>query len=97
MKVLFSPRAETDLEEITDFIARDSPRRAISFIADIRMTCEKLVDAPSGYELQPQLDPGIRRTVHGRYLIFYSLDAAHIRIERILHGARDLTDDLFDA
>lgn len=96
MKVLFSPRSEEDLEEIADFIARDSPRRAIRFIAEIRATCEKLADAPFGYELQPQLDPDIRRTVHGRYLIFYSVDAERVRVERILHGARDLTEDLFD-
>lgn len=96
MKVHFSPRSEEDLEEIADFIARDSPQRAISFIAEIRATCEKLADAPLGYELQPQLDPDIRRAVHGRYLIFYSVYPKHIRIQRILHGARDLTDDLFD-
>jgi len=96
MKVVFSPRSEEDLEEIADFIARDSPRRAVRFIAEVRVTCEKLADAPLGYELQPQLDPGIRRTVHGRYLIFYSVEPERVRIERILHGARDLTDDLFD-
>ncbi len=96
MKVVFSPRSEEDLEEMADFIARDSPRRAVRFIAEVRVTCEKLAEAPLGYELQPQLDPGIRRTVHGRYLIFYSAEPERVRIERILHGARDLTDDLFD-
>lgn len=96
MKVIFSPRSEADLEEIADFIARDSPRRAIRFIAEVRETCEKRADAPFGYELQPQLDPDIRRAVHGRYLIFYSVDRDRIRVERVLHGARDLRDDLFD-
>lgn len=96
MKVIFSPRSEEDLEEIADFIARDSPRRAIRFIAEIRATCEKLADAPLGYEVQPQLDPDIRRVVYGRYLIFYSVKPDLIRVERILHGARDLKEDLFD-
>ncbi|MDO8296126.1 MAG: type II toxin-antitoxin system RelE/ParE family toxin [Caulobacter sp.] len=96
MKVIFSPRSEEDLEEIADFIARDSPRRAIRFIAEIRATCEKLADAPFGHELQPQLQAGIRRAVHGRYLIFYSVNPDLIRVERILHGARDLKEDLFD-
>lgn len=96
MKVILSPRSEEDLEEIADFIARDSPRRAIRFIAEIRATCEKLADAPLGYEVQSQLDPDIRRAVHGRYLIFYSVKLGLIRVERILPGARDLTDDLFD-
>lgn len=96
MKVAFSPRSEEDLEEIADYIARDSPRSAIRFIAEIRASCGKLADAPLGYELQPQLDPDIRRAVHGRYLIFYSVNTDRIRVERILHGARDLKDELFD-
>lgn len=96
MKVVFSPRSEEDLEEIADFIARDSPRRAISFIEEIRETCDALADAPLGHELQAHLHPDIRRAVHGRYLIFYSVGGGRIRIERILHGARDLKDDLFD-
>lgn len=96
MKVVFSPRSEEDLEEIADFIARDSPRSAIRFIAGIRATCEKLADTPLGYEVQPQIDPDIRRAVHGRYLIFYSVNADRVRVERILHGARELKDDLFD-
>lgn len=96
MKVVFSPRSEEDLEEIADFIARDSPRHAIRFIAEIRATCGKLADAPLGHELQAQLQTGIRRAVHGRYLIFYSVNTDQIRVERILHGARDLKEDLFD-
>ena len=96
MKVILSPRSERDLEEIADFIARDSPRSAIRFIADLRATCEKLADAPLGYEVQLQLDPSIRRAVHGRYLVFYSVNPDRVRVERILHAARDLKDDLFD-
>lgn len=96
MKVVFSPRSEEDLEEVADFIARDSPQSAIRFIAEIRATCEKLADAPLGYELQPQLDPDIRRAVHGRYLIFYSTPPGEVRIERILHSARAVTAEFFD-
>lgn len=96
MKIVFSPRSEEDLEEIADFIARDSPRSAIRFIAEVRATCEKLADAPLGYEVQRQIDPGIRRAVHGRYLIFYSTPPGEVRIERILHSARDVTAELFD-
>ncbi len=28
--------------------------------------------------------------VHGRYLIFYRLAVGEVRVERILHGARDI-------
>jgi len=95
MKVGFSPRSAQDLEEIGDFIARDSPRRAVSFVDELEQACEAIADAPLGHEAQPHLRPDLRRAVYGRYLIFYSVREAEVRIERVLHGARDLSGDLF--
>jgi plasmid stabilization system protein ParE len=34
MHYRFSRQAERDIEEIGDFIARDNPRRAVTFIAE---------------------------------------------------------------
>ena len=39
MRCRFSPLAELDLEEIGDYIARDNPPRALSFIEEIRARC----------------------------------------------------------
>lgn len=36
MRVEFSPWVEGDLETIGDFIAGDNPRRALSYIREIR-------------------------------------------------------------
>jgi plasmid stabilization system protein ParE len=36
MQRVFSPLAEHDIEEIADYIALDDPRRAVSFIREIR-------------------------------------------------------------
>jgi hypothetical protein len=33
---------------------------------------------------------------HGRYLIFYRAVNQHLRIERIMHGARDIGGDDFE-
>jgi toxin ParE1/3/4 len=38
-RLVFSPRAEADLEEIGDYIARDNPARAISFLDELRAHC----------------------------------------------------------
>ena len=35
MGVLFTPLAETDLEDIGDYVAQDNPARALSFIQEI--------------------------------------------------------------
>jgi len=43
MNCFFSTLAEVDLEEIADYIARDNPQRALSFIHEIRERCQKIV------------------------------------------------------
>jgi toxin ParE1/3/4 len=96
MKCLFSPLAELDLEEIGDYIARDNPGRAVSFIREIRERCVKIAAAPTGAPLRSDLGEGIRMVVFGNYLIFYTADPESVRVERILHGARHIRD-LFDA
>lgn len=88
--------AEKDLEEVADYIARDSPRRAVSFVDELRRACDAIVHSPPAFQRQPALGPAVRRAVHRRYSIFYSVLAHEIRIERILHGARDVAADDFE-
>jgi toxin ParE1/3/4 len=90
VKLVFSPAAEADLEEIGDYIALDNPLRAIDFIQEIRDHCQAIVKTPEAFPLRDDLLPGIRMAVHERYLIFHRLDGKEIRIERILHGARNV-------
>ncbi|GAB6909758.1 type II toxin-antitoxin system RelE/ParE family toxin [Desulfosarcina cetonica] len=89
MQCVFSPHAEFDLEEIGDYIARDNPSRAVSFIQEIRDLCAKLTASPEAYPLRRELGQDIRMVAFRRYLIFYTAGDC-IRIERILHGARDI-------
>ncbi len=90
MKLGFSPRSEIDIEDIGDYIFIDNPKAAIKFIADLTARCEKLQDAPNSGVRRPELGEAIRFVPFGRYLIFYSSDENEIRIERVLHGARDI-------
>jgi len=46
MKVVFSPRAEQDLEQIAETIAADNPRRALQFIRELREFCFKTSQFP---------------------------------------------------
>jgi len=97
MQCVFSPLAEFDLEEIGDYIARDNPPRAVSFIREIRELCVKITAMPETAPLRHELVEGIRMVPFGRYLIFYTIGAKSIRIERVLHGARKIIPILFDA
>jgi toxin ParE1/3/4 len=87
-RLVFSPRAEADLEEIGDYIARDNSARAVTFLDELREHCSAIVNAPQLYALREELGAGIRIAVHGRYLILFRADEESVRIERIVHGAR---------
>lgn len=91
-RLLISPRAAADLDEIGEFIARDNPARAASFVAELEAKCRTIASFPEGYPARPDLAEDIRMAVHGRYLLFFREleDNGAVRIERVLHGARDL-------
>ncbi len=92
-RLLLSPLAAADLEEIADYIARDNPVRAASFVAELEATCHAVAAAPERYPARADLLEGLRMAVHGRYLVFFrDLPAeATVRVERVLHSARNLS------
>jgi toxin ParE1/3/4 len=92
MRFRFSHRARADIEEVGDFIARDNPVRAASFIGELRVACRRLVDFPEAAPLRPEIGPGVGMAVHGRYVILYVVHADVLEIRRVVHGARDLDD-----
>ncbi len=96
MKVVFAFEAEADLEKIGDYIAQDNPRRAASFIRELRQAALELSDAPRAFPLIPQYENhGIRRRAFRSHLIFYTIDGDQLSIVHVLHGARDYEALLF--
>ena len=88
--VRLSPRAASDLEEIGDYIATDNPLRAGTFVDDIQKHCLLLAEKPKAFPLRQEFGAGVRVAVHGNYLIFFRILPQEIRVDRILHGARNL-------
>lgn len=96
MIVVFSAVAEAELEAIGDWIAKDSPQRALSYVVELREACLKLGRTPRALPLVPRYEhSGIRRRVHGNYLIFYRIGERYVEIVHVLHGARDYEAVLF--
>ncbi len=90
MRLAFTPLAEHDLEAIADYIAADNPKRALSFVRELRAQCQRITLNPSGYRLRSELGDGIRSCAHGHYVIFFESEPDAVVIVRILHGARDI-------
>ena len=59
----------------------------------MKSKCRALGHAPGSGAARPELGDGIRMLTHGRYLIFYRANESAIRIERIMHSARDIGSD----
>ena len=96
MIVVITAEAESDLEQVAAYIARQSVQIALSFVQELREKCESLADAPRGYPLVPRHENlGIRRLPFGSYLIFYRVGSEAIEVVHILHGARDYQPLLF--
>ena len=70
MTVVFSKEASDDLDLIAAEIAEDSPKRAVSFIRELRQHCEGLADMPRRFQLVPRYEHGgVRRRVIGNYTL----------------------------
>jgi plasmid stabilization system protein ParE len=96
MIVVITDAAEVDLERIGDAIAQDNPRRAVSFVRELRQRCEQLADVPKAFPLVSRHEQtGVRRCVHGNYLIFYRVDLETVQVIHVLHGAMDYEPLLF--
>lgn len=91
-RLLLSPRAAADLEEIAEFLARDNPVRAASFLAELEAKCRAVAASPELYPERKDLALGLRMAVHQRYLVLYRdlPGESTVRVERVLHGARNL-------
>lgn len=83
-------QAYADLDAIADFIRRDNPDRAESFVNEIADKIAQIVELPLAYPERTEWRSGLRSGVHGRYLILFLCDDGEVAVLRVLHGARDI-------
>jgi len=90
MHFRFSRRAQADIEEIGDYIARDNPKRAATFTEELRARCREMTDFLEMGSLHSELGAGIRLVTFKYYLIFYVVRDDMLEIKRVLHHARNV-------
>ncbi|EHQ1051767.1 type II toxin-antitoxin system RelE/ParE family toxin [Salmonella enterica] len=83
-------RAELDHEAIGDWIAQDNPVRAVSFTEELYQQCLLIAESPDIYRERPEFGEGLRSCTYGRYLVLYRVLDTEVRIERLVHGSRDI-------
>jgi len=90
MRVVLTPAAAADLEQICDYIAQDNPVRAVSLVDEIAERMTKLAALPQGGQLRPEWGNGIRSTTFASYVIVWRSSGDALEVLRVVHGARDL-------
>ncbi len=97
MKLAFADAAEAELERLGDRIAEQNPPRAVSFIREIRESCDAIALMPKAFGHVRGLEEyGIRRMSHGDYVILYFIgkEATNmledcVTVLHVVHGAQD--------
>jgi plasmid stabilization system protein ParE len=93
MRLELSRFVESDLDDIAGYIADDNPRRAVSFIQEIRAKFREIHHSPLLYQLRPDIGNGARMTTIGSYAILFRITNDAIHIERVVYGARGSAGD----
>lgn len=89
-RLVYASLAEDDLNQIFDFIAADNPRRALSYIEEIRQACRNLCETPMIGIDRSDLRPGIRiLSLWRRVVVAYELPPDRVRVLRIFTAGRD--------
>jgi toxin ParE1/3/4 len=91
MKVFVREAAAGDLDEILDWISRDSPRAAAELVRRILARIDRLAITGLSHMGRPGSVEGTRELVEPPYIIVYMVDepAEEISVLAIVHGARD--------
>lgn len=64
--------------------------RAVSFTEELYQQCLLIAECPIIYKERPELGQSVRTCAYGRYLIVFRVLDTEVRIERLLHGSRDI-------
>jgi addiction module RelE/StbE family toxin len=98
--VYWSKEAKTDLEEIVDYISKDSVSATKSVYKKIRLKCKQLNISPERYRRVPELlEFGIknyREIISPPYRVIYKISDYNIYIIAVVDGRRDVESFIFD-
>lgn len=89
VKIVWSPKSIKNLEEIADFISKDSPLYAPIFVQKIISSVERLNNFPLSGRVVPEFDDvNLREIIFHNYRIVYRVKQKSIEIVLVTHGAK---------
>ncbi len=90
-KVKWTEVAWSDLEEVFNYISKDSRYYGAAFVREVREATRSLSYLAERGRVVPELgDPTIRELFVKRYRLIYQVTEQTVHIIGFIHGARDL-------
>ena len=90
-EVAWTEVAGDDLQEIAEYIARDSMMYAATFVEDVRAASRSLDEMAERGRIVPEFGlSDIRELILGNFRLVYQVTIRTVFILRIIHGARRL-------
>ena len=94
MKFSWSPIAIDRVSEIAEYIARDNPEAAKSWVDTVFEKMASLKSYPENSRVVPEINNrAIRELIYGNYRIVYRVDEKRISILTVRHGKQILPVD----
>jgi len=89
VRIEWNERALEDLNEIYEYITRDSKNYAKLFVKKIYENIQKIKDFPNIGRIVPEVNnPSIREIIFQNYRVIYRNKIEYVEIITVLHGSR---------
>ena len=96
-KLVWSPDAITDLQEIADFIALDKPDAARRWAQTLAVAAQRAAALPLAGRRVPEFDrDDMREMIKRGYRILYRVSDDLVEIVAVIEGHRQLPDGILD-
>lgn len=93
MEIEWSNLALDDLQDIRDYIHKDSPYYATRFVELIFQSVDRLINFPKSGRIIPEYDQeNWREIIVGDYRIMYLLKTQSVLVLAVMHCSRDLNN-----
>ncbi|RLD16286.1 type II toxin-antitoxin system RelE/ParE family toxin [candidate division KSB1 bacterium] len=94
MKITWSPRSKSQLNDIAEYIALDKPTAAYRWLENLFKAVEKLELFPKSGRKVPEFNQeDIREIIFGNYRIIYKIKEDEIIIASVRHGKQLLDNN----
>ena len=97
-KIVIIPQAISDMDDIGEYVSRDSLRQAANVLSKILQTIERLEHFPEIGAFIPEMKTRRYREIHVfNYRIIYRFlkKTNEVRVVAVVHAARQLTTKFF--